>query len=163
LSQEAGLNLRIVAGGKVGTAGTTDLTLLDDLVSRAFASSAEGETVALDFPPAAGLPAVRTWDDAAAGANVAALTALGSSVIERSLTIVKAPQGRLPVLFTTQGLGAVLMPVNQGLSGKQVLQGISPLGGKLGEKMFDAKFSLTDDPLIDGRVASRRADEEGVT
>jgi len=243
LSQEAGLNLRIVSAGKVGTAGTTDLTLLDDLVSRAFASSAEGESVALEFPSRSTPPAVLTWADDAAGADVAALTALGRSVIERlahegwqinasverhlehtwfgntagqlveqratavtvsaevtrvagddvlmaydvsassgmpadadldlvvrtiltkierSLKIVDPLQGRLPVLFTTQGLSAVLMPVNQGLSGKQVLQGISPLGGKLGQKMFDASFSLTDDPLLDGRVASRGADDEGV-
>jgi PmbA protein len=243
LSQEAGLNLRIVADGKLGTAGTTDLAAPDDVVARAFASAAEGESVSLDFPSRTPLPAVATFDEGAARTDVAALAALGRAVveplthdgwqvsasverhletawfgntagqafeqrgsaitvsaevtrvagddvlmaydvvastgvpdeselaamvraivtkIERSLTIVAPPEGRLPVLFTPQGMSAILMPVNQALSGKSVLQGISPLGGKLGETLFDAQFSLTDDPLAPGRVGSRAADDEGV-
>lgn len=242
LSQEAGLNLRILSNGKVGTAGTTDLSSLDDVAARAFASAAEGEAVALEFPGASPIPAIKTFDDAAAGTSVDDLAAIGRGVIERllrdgwqinasverhiersvfantsgqsyeqrataitvsaevtrvsgddvlmaydvialtgipgdadldiavrtivtkieqSLTIVEPPQGRLPVLFTTQGLGAVLLPINQGLSGKSVLQGISPLAGKIGEQVFDTQFSLTDDPLVDNRVASRGADDEG--
>jgi PmbA protein len=82
--------------------------------------------------------------------------------IELSGRIVEPPEGRLPVLFTPEGLEAVLMPVRQALSGKSVLQGISPLGGKLGETMFDTRFSIGDDPLAAGRIASRAADEEGV-
>jgi len=66
------------------------------------------------------------------------------------------------VLFTPEGLAAVLMPVRQALSGKTVLQGISPLGEQVGQAVFDASFSMTDDPLIAGRIASRGADDEGV-
>ena len=243
LSQEAGLNLRLLNAGKVGTAGTTDLAGADDVVARAFASAAEGELLALDFPGYSPTPSIRMFDGAAESASVTTLAALGQSVvnrldregwqvnasverhvetldfgntagqsvrqrgtaitvsaevtrvagddvlmaydviaavgiptaaeldvivntivtkIERSLTIVEPPQGRLPVLFTTQGLSAVLMPVNQALSGKSVLQGISPLGGKLGTVAFDPKFSITDEPLLDDRVGSRAADDEGV-
>jgi PmbA protein len=243
LSQEAGLNLRVIAAGRVGTAGTTDLAGADDVATRAFASAAEGEMVTLEFPSQAPVPSLRIFDAAAEQADVNRLAALGQSVvdrlnrggwqvnvgverhiekvafgntagqqftqrgtaitlsaevtrvagddvlmaydiaasvgiptdaeldlvvntiitkIERSLTIVDPPQGRLPVLFTTQGLSAVLMPVNQALSGKSVLQGISPLGEKLGTKAFDAQFSITDDPLLDARIGSRPADDEGV-
>ena len=243
LSQEAGLNLRVVSAGRVGTAGTTDLAGAEDVAARAFASAAEGEAIVLDFPGASAVPPVHIHDAAAEAAGVTQLAALGQSVvdrlnrdgwqvnvsverhiealafgntagqavkqrgtaitvsaevtrvagddvlmaydiaasvgipsaaeldlvvntivtkIERSLTIVEPPQGRLPVLFTTQGLSAVLMPVNQALSGKSVLQGISPLGGKLGTKAFDSQFSLADEPLLDGRIGSRAFDDEGV-
>lgn len=243
LSQEAGLNLRVVAGGRLGVAGTTDLSQPDDVVSRAFASAAEGESVALDMPGASPVPEVETFDDRAAGMGVDDLAAIGRRVItrltregwqvnasverhvervqfgnsagqafrqrgsaitvsadvtrvagddvlmaydgvattgvpsdaeldrivttivtkiERGLTIVDAPSGRLPVYFTPEGLAAVLMPVRQALSGKSVLQGISPLGGRIGEILFDTAFSMRDDPLLANRVASRAADDEGV-
>ena len=243
LSQEAGLNLRVFKDGRVGTAGTTDLAAPDDVVARALASAAEGEMLALDLPGAAPLPVVETWDDRAAGIDVAALASLGRSVveplardgwqvnasvdrhvettrfantagasalqrgsaisisadvtrvagddvlmaydvvslcgvpadadiaamtqgiitrIERSLKVVEPPDGRLPVLFTPQGMGAILLPINQALSGKSVLQGVSPLGDTLGRQRFSAAFSYIDDPLLDGRVGSRAADDEGV-
>src|SRR2546427_9088125 len=45
----------------------------------------------------------------------------------------------LPVVFTPAGLAALLLPVTQALSGKAVLQGISPLAGKVGHSgVFDA-------------------------
>lgn len=242
-AQERGLNLRVVAGGRVGSAGTTDLAGADDVVARAFASAEEGETLALDLPGKAVAPTVATWNDAAAGLSVEALAAMGRRVIaalarpgwqvsgsvdryvetsrfantagqvveyratavtvsaevtrvagddvlmaydytagvgtpseaelaaiaativtkmERSETVVAPPEGRLPVLFTPEGSGALMLPVRQALSGKTVLQGVSPLGGKLGEALFDAAVSLTDDPLVAGRVSSRPADDEGV-
>jgi PmbA protein len=82
--------------------------------------------------------------------------------IERSERVVEPPDGRLPVLFTPEGLSAVLLPVRQALSGKSVIQGVSPLGGKIGQVCFDAAFTLTDDPLISRRLGSRPADDEGV-
>src|SRR5205085_691124 len=53
-------------------------------------------------------------------------------------------------------------PVTQALSGKAVLQGISPLAARVGEQVFDSRFSLTDDPLRAGRAASRPLDDECV-
>ena len=243
LNQEAGLNLRVIAEGRIGLAGTTDLSAPDDVVARAFASAAEGEVLELDLPGAAPPADVRTFDERAALLDVAALAAMGRAVverltrkgwqvtaqverhvestrfassagqsfaqrasavtvsaevtrvegddvlmayetfaasgppdddalervaraivtkIERSERIVEPPEGRLPVLFTPEGLEPVLMPLRQALSGKSVLQGISPLGGRIGEAMFDERFSLTDDPLLADRLGSRGADDEGV-
>jgi PmbA protein len=82
--------------------------------------------------------------------------------IERGERIVEPPEGKLPVLFTPHGSVALLLPLHQALSGKTVLQGISPLGGKLGEALFDPAFDVTDDPLLPGRVGSRPADDEGM-
>src|SRR2546427_4416897 len=69
----------------------------------------------------------------------------------------------LPVVFTPAGLAALLLPVTQALSGKAVLQGISPLAGKVGHSgVFDAAFSLSDDATCVGRPASRPIDDECV-
>ena len=94
-----------------------------------------------------------------------ALAALVTSInarLDHALRVVAPPEGALPVVFTPAGLSALMLPVTQGLSGKAVLQGISPLGAKLGEQVFDARFSLSDDPLRAGRTASRPVDDECV-
>ena len=82
--------------------------------------------------------------------------------LDHALRIVAPPEGALPVVFTPAGLSAVLLPVTQGLSGKAVLQGISPLAHRVGEQVFDEGVSLTDDPLAPGRTASRPLDDECV-
>ena len=82
--------------------------------------------------------------------------------LDRALEVVEPPEGALPVVFTPAGLSALMLPVTQALSGKAVLQGISPLGAKVGERAFDQRFSLTDDPLRAGRAGSRPIDDECV-
>jgi PmbA protein len=245
-SQEAGINLRVVARGRVGVAGTTDLAgadLVDDLLTRALASAEQGEECALAFPAACAVPSPETYDARAAGITIDAMAELGRRVVEqlqrpgwqvnasvertvettrvvnsagldisyratgvsvsadvtrvsgddvlmvydhtaaaglppdaelervvasivtrleRAERVVPSPEGRLAVLFTPQGSEAVFQPLRQALSGKTVLQGVSPLGGRLGETMFDAALTITDDPLLDGRLGSRPADDEGV-
>jgi len=94
-----------------------------------------------------------------------ALAALVRSVnlrLEHALRVVAPPEGALPVIFTPLGLSALMLPVTQALSGKAVLQGISPLAARVGEQVFDRRFSLTDDPLVVGRAASRSLDDECV-
>jgi PmbA protein len=93
---------------------------------------------------------------------LAALVASINARLDHALRVVAPPEGALPVVFTPAGLSALMLPVTQGLSGKAVLQGISPLGAKLGEQVFDARVSLTDDPLRVGRTASRPLDDECV-
>jgi PmbA protein len=43
-----------------------------------------------------------------------------------------------------------------------VLQGVSPLAGRIGERIADPRVSITDDPLLDRRPGSRPFDDEGV-
>ncbi|MGH7547803.1 MAG: TldD/PmbA family protein [Gemmatimonadales bacterium] len=85
-----------------------------------------------------------------------------TSRLDHALEVVAPPEGALQVVFTPAGLSAVLLPITQGLSGKAVVQGISPLGSRVGEQVFDVAFSLTDDPCRPGRAASRPIDDECV-
>ena len=94
--------------------------------------------------------------------TLAALAAAINARLDPALRVVAPPEGALPVVFTPAGLSALMLPVTQALSGKAVLQGISPLGAKLGERVFDSDFSLSDDALLAGRPASRPIDDECV-
>ena len=242
--EEAGINLRVVHGARVGIAGSTAVDASpDELVSRALQSAELGETLALSFPARAPLPTLATYFDRAANASLDDLVAIGHELVGRlaregcqvnvsieravgdmrlvnsagtdagyrstavgvsadvwrvagddvlaigdsfdgadlpeaadvgalaqsikdrlepAFTIVAPPEGALPVVFTPAGLSAVLLPITQALSGKAVLQGISPLGAKVGEQVFDRTFSVTDDALVSGRPRSRPMDDEGV-
>ncbi len=93
------------------------------------------------------------------------LEALARSIetrLEPALTVVSPPEGALPVVFTPAGLAAVILPLEQALSGKTVLQGSSPLAARVGEEVFDARLSITDDPLAADGPASRPLDDECV-
>jgi len=74
----------------------------------------------------------------------------------------KAPTRPLPVIFTPDGVTALVMPLMSAFNGKTVLEGASPLGDKLGKLVFDKNFSLHDDPTVAFRPGSRPCDDEGV-
>jgi len=75
----------------------------------------------------------------------------------------KTPTRQLPVIFTPDGIASALSPpLMAAFNGKIVLQGASPIGSKLGEKAFDDKFHLHDDPTVEYRPGSRPCDDEGV-
>jgi PmbA protein len=70
--------------------------------------------------------------------------------------------GRMPVLFSPPGTLALVLPILEGLNGKNVYRGISPMAGQIGEALFDQKLTLVDDPTLDGRPGSSSHDDEGV-
>jgi PmbA protein len=244
ITEEAGLNLRLVAEGRVGVAGTTAATPdIDELVARAAASAELGEQLDLAFPAKSPFPRVPTFFDRAANASLDRLIAIGQGLVERlaregcqvnvaierevgetavgnsagaqggytstgvavtadvvriasddvlmiydqyvggdlptdsdldalvrsiesrlepALTIVTPPDGALPVVFTPAGLAAIVLPLEQALSGKTVLQGTSPLAARVGEQVFDTRLSISDDPLAPHGPASRPLDDECV-
>ena len=70
--------------------------------------------------------------------------------------------GRMPVLFSPTGTLVLGLPLMEGVNGKNVYKGISPMAGKVGEKLFDAKLTLVDDGTLDGKFGSAAYDDEGV-
>ena len=83
--------------------------------------------------------------------------------LDLSRRVVEAPVGDVPVVFSARGFaGALLSPLMSGFSGKAVLQGISPLVGKQGQRLMDERFSLWDDPLTAYSPGSRMCDDEGM-
>ncbi len=90
-----------------------------------------------------------------------------TDLVLRQLDLAKnrarAPTRQLPVVFTPNGVGsALILPLMSALNGKMVLEGASPVGDKVGKTIFDKKFSLYDDPMVEYRPGSRPCDDEGV-
>ncbi|MBI4234305.1 MAG: TldD/PmbA family protein [Chloroflexi bacterium] len=83
--------------------------------------------------------------------------------LELARTIVPAPQGKVPVILTPRAVAGVLLyPLLSGFNGKNIVEGASPLTGKLGSKLVDQRFSLWDDPTTPYAPGSRICDDEGI-
>jgi PmbA protein len=83
--------------------------------------------------------------------------------LELAKDVAVAPSGQIPVIFTHRGVAsALILPLAMGFNGRTVLQGASPVGGRLGQRVFHEKFSLWDDATIDYQPGSRLCDDEGV-
>jgi len=67
-----------------------------------------------------------------------------------------------PVVFTSKSIGTLLSTFETGCNGKMVQKGVSPLTGKLGQKIIDERISMYDDPTIDFADGSYACDDEGV-
>ena len=81
-------------------------------------------------------------------------------VLARNLTSMKT--GNMPVLFSPAGCLALGFPLLDGLNGKNVHMGSSPLRDKVGEKLLDEKLTIIDDGCLHGRPGSAAYDDEGV-
>jgi PmbA protein len=69
----------------------------------------------------------------------------------------------MPAIFTPNGVAsALLMPLVSAFNGKNVLEGASPVGDKLGQQAFDGNLSIRDDPTLPYQTSSRPCDDEGV-
>ena len=65
------------------------------------------------------------------------------------------------ILFTPKALKGILATVSEGVNGNAVEKGISPLCGRIGETIFDERFTLIDDATLDDHVGSMPFDDEG--
>ena len=86
ISEEAGLNLRVLANGRMGVAGTTAAKPDPDaLLERARASAELGEVVELAFPTSSpqSLPLIPTFFEHTANASLAELIRMGKLLVER--------------------------------------------------------------------------------
>ena len=71
--------------------------------------------------------------------------------------------GQMPVIFTPKGFAMTMLEsLRLGFNGKTVVEGASPLAGKLGEQMFDSRLCLWDDGRVAESTASAPFDDEGV-
>ncbi len=68
----------------------------------------------------------------------------------------------MPVCLAPRAVATFLRPLRAALAGFEAWLGNSPLRGKLGERVFDEKLSVTDDPLAPSRPGSRPIDDDGV-
>lgn len=69
---------------------------------------------------------------------------------------------QLPILFTPSAVTDIMAAFSSGISGAAVARGISPLVGKLGEKIIDERLSIIDDAFYPGAAGSQPFDDEGV-
>ncbi len=85
-----------------------------------------------------------------------------SRQMEMGRKTVQPVSGDLPVIFTPRGVsGALLWPLTSALNGRTVVQGTSPLTGRLGEQVVDQGFTLWDDPTTPFMPGSGMSDDEG--
>jgi PmbA protein len=83
--------------------------------------------------------------------------------LEMAKSLAPVPTKSLPVLFTPHGVASALIsPLALAFDGKVVLEGASPLRGRLGEVVFDKRLSLADDATIAYRPTSHPCDDEGI-
>jgi len=69
----------------------------------------------------------------------------------------------MPVIFTSHGVGnALIAPLASAFNGRMVLEGASPLKGKIGETLFSTDLSIIDDATTDYQAASAPFDDEGI-
>lgn len=77
--------------------------------------------------------------------------------------IVPIRTGPMPVIFTPKGLVITLGPaLESAFNGRLVLEGASPLAGKLGEAMLDERLYIYDDGRLPWAIGSAPCDDEGV-
>jgi PmbA protein len=70
--------------------------------------------------------------------------------------------GSMPVILTPRCLPAILSTLEAGVSAEFVAKGMSPLKGKLGEKILDERVTVYEDPNAEGLTGSAPFDDEGV-
>ncbi len=70
--------------------------------------------------------------------------------------------GKMPVVFDPRLVFVLLMSLELGVDGDNVRRGVSPLAGRLGDKLLDERLTIIEDGTIDSRPNSAGHDSEGV-
>jgi PmbA protein len=69
--------------------------------------------------------------------------------------------GKMKVLFMPNSIYTLTWRIKSGANAKSVYEKISPIAQKVGERIFDPKFTLVSDPLNDEHPDARAFDDEG--
>lgn len=75
---------------------------------------------------------------------------------------VTVPTGKYTVVFTPMAMWSLLLRLVAGVSGDAIAKSTSPIKEKLGEKIFDSRITVLDDPLMEYGLRSCAFDDEGV-
>ena len=71
--------------------------------------------------------------------------------------------GATPVIFTPKGFAYTLLPIlEDAFNGEKVLQGLSPLANRLGDRVADPRFSLYDHARVPYSPRAYPCDGEGI-
>ncbi|MGD1994868.1 MAG: TldD/PmbA family protein, partial [Anaerolineae bacterium] len=90
--------------------------------------------------------------------------ALADGVIERlrwAERVAKTESKAMPVVFRSLGTLPLFMPLMQGLNGRQVYLGASPLAERQDQQVLDERLTLIDDGRLDFASRSASFDDEG--
>jgi len=68
----------------------------------------------------------------------------------------------MPVCLSPRAVATFLLPLRAALTGREAFSGESPLRDQVGERVFDPRLTVSDDPLAGGRPGSRPVDDDGV-
>ena len=82
--------------------------------------------------------------------------------LARGETNVEAPTGKLEVLLPPELTAMFMQPLVDGVDGRAVAKGESPLKGKLGQKLLDPCLTLLDDPHMDFDLGAAELDADGI-
>jgi PmbA protein len=74
----------------------------------------------------------------------------------------QVPTKPMPVIFKPSATWSVLYRIMVGANGENYVKKITPLADKIGEKIFDEKISILDDPTMRYGAYSCPFDDEGV-
>ena len=120
-----------------------------------------------------GIEAIRTrgdditilWDSASshAAGEIDAL-AMVDRLVERlrwAETTASVESKAMPIVFSSMATMCLLLPLSEGLNGRFVYEGASPLGEKLDQQVLDPRFTFVDDGRLDFASRSAPYDDEG--
>jgi len=82
--------------------------------------------------------------------------------IRNSEKEVAIPTGAYTVVFSPRAMGALYRVFLQGVNGKMVHKGVSPLAGRIGQQVLGAAFTMVDDSTVDYADGSEPCDGEGL-
>lgn len=80
----------------------------------------------------------------------------------RSMKELNMEGGRMKVLFLPETMYVLLWRLLTATNAQSIYQNISPLINKIGEKFFDERLTVFNDPLNDAFPGARAFDDEGV-
>jgi PmbA protein len=84
-----------------------------------------------------------------------------ADLYNRSLKEITPDGRKMKVLFLPETIYVLMWRLQTATSGLSIYQKISPIAEKIGEKIFDEKFSVYNDPLDDSLPGARAFDDEG--